>query len=398
MPGQTKGGMSLIGECAGIVTAIGTDFRSLFRVGDRVCAWNSTPFASHARVRGFNAYRLPNDMSFAEGASIPIGFVTAYYGLVCLAQIRDAQRILIHDASGAVGQAAVAIARHFRAEIFVTAENTQKRDFLVKVMHVPESHVFSSKTATFTKAILRLTNGTGVDVILNSPTVDLLRETWACVADFGTFIELGRADAALKPFTKNVTLTSIDMMAMSMAQSERAGRIFQSAMTMFGAEAPPAILPITAMSLSAIEDAFRLVQSRKYMGKVVLEADEGTLVNVVSGKPAELELPRGSSYIVAGGLGYVGRNICRFMASHGASNIIIPSRRRVNLTDHTAFVEELRVLGARLVLVEADINDSAQIQEFVDHCRVHFSPIRGVVHAAVSYQVSMTWKPNRCNN
>lgn len=379
-----------MGECAGIITAIGADFKSSFRIGDRVCAWNGTPFASHARVGGFNAYRLPHDVSFAEGASIPIGFVTAYYGLICLAQLREHQRILIHDASGAIGQAAVTIARRFNAEIFATAENAQKRELLVKVMHIPESHVYSSKTATFKKAILRLTNGAGVDVILNSPlAVDLLHETWACVASFGTLIEIGRVDTAIRPFTKNVTLASVDMMAMSVAQPERAGRIFQSAMTMFDAEAPPAIQPVTAMSMSVIEDAFRLVQSRKYTGKVVLEADASTLVKVVSGKPAELELPRGSSYIVAGGLGYVGRNICRFMASHGATNIIIPSRRSVNLNDHKAFAAELQELGAHLCLLEADINDSAQIQEFVDYCRVQFPPIKGVVHAAVSYQVSI---------
>lgn len=81
-----KATTSIVGEYAGVVTSVGSELESHFRPGDRVCAWNGTPFASQARVTS-NTYGIPAWMTFAVGASVLMVFATAYYALVEVANL-----------------------------------------------------------------------------------------------------------------------------------------------------------------------------------------------------------------------------------------------------------------------------------------------------------------------
>ncbi len=65
--------------------------------------------------------RVPEEWSFAQAASVPVVFLTAYYGLVDLAGLKQGERVLVHAGAGGVGMAAVQLARHLGAEVFATA-------------------------------------------------------------------------------------------------------------------------------------------------------------------------------------------------------------------------------------------------------------------------------------
>ena len=65
--------------------------------------------------------RIPDGWSWEEAASVPLVFLTAYYGLSDLAGVRPGERVLIHAGAGGVGMAAVQLARFFGAEVFATA-------------------------------------------------------------------------------------------------------------------------------------------------------------------------------------------------------------------------------------------------------------------------------------
>lgn len=175
--GQMKPGTRMAGECAGIIIAVGSDFRDVFEIGDRVCAFDATPFANQVRVRGFNAYLIPESMSFPEAASLPVVFGTAYHSLINSAHLQPGQTILIHAASGGVGQAAIKLAQHIGAEIFATVGSDAKRQLLIERYNIHEDHIFSSRTRDFKNQILRFTRGKGVDVALNSLSSEALHDT-----------------------------------------------------------------------------------------------------------------------------------------------------------------------------------------------------------------------------
>ncbi len=152
------------GECAGEIVAVGEGI-SHFAVGDAVVAIASGSFAGYVTTRAEWVAPKPVRMSFDEAVTVPIAFITAHFTLNHLAKIQAGDRVLIHAAAGGVGLAAVTLARRAGAEIFATAGSPEKRAFL-KSLGV--SHVMDSRSLGFAEEIMKITEGRGVDVVLNS--------------------------------------------------------------------------------------------------------------------------------------------------------------------------------------------------------------------------------------
>ena len=96
-------------ECAGTIERVGKQV-SGFKVGDAVIAYASGSLASVVKAKAKLVVPKPPELSFAEAATIPVTFLTAYYGLIKRAQIGPTDRVLIHNAAGGVGQAALQLA------------------------------------------------------------------------------------------------------------------------------------------------------------------------------------------------------------------------------------------------------------------------------------------------
>ncbi|MGB3443407.1 MAG: beta-ketoacyl synthase N-terminal-like domain-containing protein, partial [Actinophytocola sp.] len=107
-------------EAAGVVVEVGAEVADL-EPGDRVFGLVSGGFGSCAVADRRLVAPVPVGWSFAEAASVPMAFLTAYYALVDLAGVRAGEHILVHAAAGGVGMAAVQVARHLGAEVFGTA-------------------------------------------------------------------------------------------------------------------------------------------------------------------------------------------------------------------------------------------------------------------------------------
>ncbi|NUO78551.1 polyketide synthase dehydratase domain-containing protein [candidate division KSB1 bacterium] len=177
-------------ECSGTISAVGGRVTN-FKVGDEVLAMAFGSFSSHARTHVELVVHKPAHHSFAEAATIPVTFLTAYYGLHHLAHMQRGERVLIHAAAGGVGISAVQLAQAAGAEIFATAGSAEKHEFL-KSLGV--QHVLNSRTLDFGEEIMRLTNGRGVDIVLNSLAGEFITQSVAVLAPQGRFIEIGKRD------------------------------------------------------------------------------------------------------------------------------------------------------------------------------------------------------------
>jgi hypothetical protein len=107
-------------DCAGRIARCAADANG-FAPGDEVIAIAPTALAAFSNTRAELVAHKPAHLSFEEAAAIPCAFVTAYYALERLAQLKRGERVLIHAATGGVGLAAIQIARALGAEIFATA-------------------------------------------------------------------------------------------------------------------------------------------------------------------------------------------------------------------------------------------------------------------------------------
>lgn len=389
--GQLPPTQPMVGESAGVITAVGSNFKSQFKAGDRVTAMFGTPYASRTRTSGHLIHHIPDSLSFTDAASIPLTFATAYYSLFDCANLRRGQTILIHSASGALGQVAIKIAQRLGAIVFATVGSIPKRQILMEQYGIPESHIFSSRTTDFAAGIRRLTNGAGVDVVLNSLSGPMLHASWECVAAFGTFVEVGKTDISrrsqlnMKPFERNLRFVSVDLVGLSKQRPVDCQKLLQRIFADFEAgHFTP--LPVTAMPIGDIEKAFRLMQSRKHTGKIVLEAsDEST----VQAKVQPLQLRADGTYIIVGGLGSLGKHLCGHLQANGARHIALFTRQSYASSVKAKMEKELTDFPDAIVkIMTCDVGNASVVEQVARELCKSMPPVRGILHGGMVLSVS----------
>lgn len=274
-------------ECSGVVSSVGQNVKHV-RVGQRVMAMPEGAYSTYARCRETSVYPIPADLSFEEAASIPVVFCTAYYGLFDLANLQSGERVLIHAGAGGVGQAAIMLARLVGADVFVTVGSSEKRSFLMQHYSLPANRILYSRDTSFASAVRALTEGEGVDVVLNSLAGDLLRESWNCLAPFGRFIEIGKADITkntrleMLQFENNVAFASVDLTKVAQKRPKLMRRLLSDVSRLITDGSVRPISPVTVYPISEIQLAFRTLQAGKNTGKIVVVPREGCEVKVNS--------------------------------------------------------------------------------------------------------------------
>lgn len=186
------------GEAAGVVESVGEGVKQ-FKPGDRVYVGHPVTgtYAEYTLALESQLHRLPDRVTFHQGAGIYVACGTAYHALHHHAHARASETLLVHGASGGVGVAAVQIARAMGMTVFGTA-GTDKGMELVR--SVGAHQAFNHKQAGYTDAILRATGGRGVDVILEMLANVNLAADLKLVARFGRVIVIGsRGDITVTP-------------------------------------------------------------------------------------------------------------------------------------------------------------------------------------------------------
>jgi NADPH:quinone reductase-like Zn-dependent oxidoreductase len=179
-------------EVAGLVESVGEGVTS-HAVGDRVLA--GTRFGGQAElvtVPAEQALPLPERLSFEQGAAFPVNYGTAYAALVLMGGLREGDRVLIHAAAGGVGIAATQVARNIGAEIFGTA-SASKHD-AIRAQGV--AHAIDYRSADFEAETLRLTDGEGVDLVIDALGPTSFRRDYRLLRPGGRLVMYGLSEAA----------------------------------------------------------------------------------------------------------------------------------------------------------------------------------------------------------
>lgn len=346
-------------ECAGVVVAVGAGVTDR-AVGDDVVVYTEHAFATHVTVRAEHTAALPAGMSHAQGATLPLAFLTAQYALHHLAQLRAGERVLIHAAAGGVGQAAVALARAAGAEVFGTA-SAPKHDVLRRI---GVDHVLDSRSTDFADRVRELTDGRGVDVVLNSLNGESIAAGLRSLADGGRFVELGRVGVwtaeQARRVRPDVRYHRFDFGDVAEQDPTVVARLFAALLPRFDTgELSP--LPLRAFPMTGAAEAYRYMQRARHTGKLVL----------VPPTPVELA---GSGVLVTGGTGALGRRAARMLADAGARRIVLMGRG----TPPDQVLDDLRGRGVEVEFVRGDVAVEADVRRAV----ARTGTLGGIVHAA----------------
>lgn len=387
---------SVITECAGIITATGSKVSGL-SVGHRVSALGMIPYASRARVNGNNAVRLPDSMSFTVGASIPGAFMTAYYCLVPLANLKVDQSIMICAATGSVEQAAILIAKHVGALILAIVSSSSERDFLVERFDMSPAHILIDDGKLAWEDMLNITGRNGVDLILSRGSSDISEEKVASIATGGNIVQVVETGFSsgqrmkATPSDKNLTFMTVNLMALIRHRPLEATSLFAKVMSLFERGVIEPKHSITVKPIAQIGDALKILQANIQIGAIVFESGHSSLVNTMSDQRVPLTLDGNSSYIIAGGLGHVGKKLSELMVRRGARHIVVLARRKIDVSEHRKLEENLQLISPKLKFYwrTCDIANNVQVKECATSLLSSgIPPVKGVVQAAVLLQVN----------
>ena len=378
---ETYFGKSFGMECSGTIVSVGPKVK-FHQIGDKVCAFIPNTFQSHLNVPIQCIYPTPPHTSFEE-APIYIPFLTVLRALKDIAKLKKGECILIHSATGAVGLAAIQYAKYIGAKIIATAGNEEKRQYLRHLGILCSD----SRSLSFVEDVMQWTQGRGVDVILNSLGGDALTKSWALLAPYGRFVEIGKRDISLnsslpmQPFNKNTTFSAIDLDRTFIDQPALIKRLLKETHLLFSQQIFQP-LPCKIFPASDVVDAFQFMARSKHIGKIMLKFDEQTVQGIpLSSKKAMLN-PK-CSYLVTGGFSGFGLTIAQWLAKKGAKSLILIGRSGPSSSEAKEVLDQLKKDKIHVKAASVDITDSHQLAKLLTECAQDMPPLKGIIHSAM---------------
>jgi len=260
------------GEVAGVVREVGAGVAG-FAPGDRVLA--AAPMGGYAEriaLPAAFAHRMPEGMSFEEGAALPIVYPTSYAGLVYRAGLQRGETLLVHAAAGGVGLAAVQIGKALGARVIATAGGVEK---LHVALEAGADVGIDYSEEDFVERVKEFTGGRGADVIYDSVGGDVFDRSLKCIAWNGRLLVIGFASgtiptvAANRILLKNIAVVGLHWGAYAKYEPARVPETFEA---LFRLYAEKQIRPVIyrGYPLEEAPAALAALGSRKSHGKVVL--------------------------------------------------------------------------------------------------------------------------------
>jgi polyketide synthase 1/15 len=314
--------------------------------------------------------KMPQGWTFAEAAAVPVVFSTALYGLADLAGLRAGESVLIHAGTGGVGMAAVQLARNWGVEVFVTASRG-KWDTL-RAMGFDDDHIGDSRTLEFEDKFLTVTEGRGVDVVLDSLAGEFVDASLRLLVRGGRFLEMGKTDIRdAQKIAANYPGVSYRAFDLSEAGPARMQEMLLELRELFETGVLHR-LPVKTWDVRCAPAAFRFMSQARHIGKVVL-----TMPSALPDALAE------GTVVITGATGMIGAVLARHLVSaYGVRHLVLASRRGDRAEGAASLAAELEQAGTQVQVFACDVADRDAVAGLFAQVAREFPPVRGVIHAA----------------
>lgn len=383
-PAETADARIFGDEVAGVVKTVGAGVTHV-KAGDRVFGLAVFGLATDSMARAGDVRIIPDGLSFEEAATLPVVFMTSWHALKTVAQLQPGERVLVHAGAGGVGMAAIQIAHHLGAEVIASAGSAAKRSLLT-VLGV--KHVIDSRRADFAEAVMELTDGKGVDVVLNALAAEAIPMGLSCLAQFGRFIEIGKRDIyqnsriPLWPLRKNASFHVVAMDAIFSGDEKRTRQILETIAELVEQKALQP-LPFRSFPACRIDSAFRLMAQGKHTGKVIVSFPEPFVARRGEPLTPAFEVKQDGTYLITGAFGGFGKVMAEWLADCGAKHLVLTSRNGAATPAAEAFVTKLCARGVNVQVIKADACSAMDVKRVLGDIASLGHPLKGVFHLAM---------------
>jgi NADPH:quinone reductase-like Zn-dependent oxidoreductase len=273
-------------EVSGTIDALGADVRGL-EVGAAVVAL--TRFGGYSDVVCVpqnQVVRVPAGLSLRAAAAVPVNYLTAWLMLIELGNVQADHTVLVHAAAGGVGQAALQICKWRGATVIGTASASKHQ----RLREAGVDHCIDYNTQDFEVEVMRITNGLGVDIVLDAVGGESFSKSYRCLRHLGRLFMFGASSftpdekrrwiPVLRGLLKTPKFKPFDMLENNRGvfginlghlwhETERSRVIFEKIMAKVG---EGTLVPVIDREFSFAEaaQAHAYMQERKNFGKVLL--------------------------------------------------------------------------------------------------------------------------------
>jgi NADPH2:quinone reductase len=256
-------------DFAGVVREVPDD--STFAVGDRVaCVLPYGGGAELVAVHPEGVFPLPDAVSFEKGAALPMNYLTAQFALATRAGVTAGDTVLVHGAAGGVGTASLQVAKGYGARTIAVVSTQEKADF-VTALGADEAVLVDG----FLPRVKELTDGRGVDVVVDVVGGDLMTDSLRALGPLGRLLVVGFTAGDIPTVRVNrLLLNNVDVRGVGWGAYAMARPGFMRAqwdellpMMASGVVDPPVG---TTYPLQQVGQALRDLEGRTVRGKTVL--------------------------------------------------------------------------------------------------------------------------------
>jgi putative PIG3 family NAD(P)H quinone oxidoreductase len=260
-------------EIAGTVAALG-DGAAGWKVGDALCALvTGGGYAEYCPAPAPQCLRVPQGFSMIEAAALPETFYTVWSNVFVRGRLAPDETILIHGGSSGIGTTAIQLARAFGARVIATAGSDEK---CAACRTLGADVAINYRTEDFVKRAKELTQGKGVELVLDMVGGDYLQRNVSALAVEGRLVQI----AFLKPskvefdfmpmMLKRLTLTGSTLRARPVAQKAEIARALAEKVWPLLDQGKIKPLIHKTFPLAEAAAAHRLMESSEHIGKIVL--------------------------------------------------------------------------------------------------------------------------------
>jgi NADPH2:quinone reductase len=258
-------------EGAGVVKRVG-DAVSGFEPGDRVFGRARGCHAGQVLFEAEHLMPLPDSLSFAEGAAIPVGWLTAWHAIHTVAATTRGARVLVEAVGGSVGSAALQIAKQHGCWVAGTASRSSK---LEHAAEFGADLLINYTNESISEKIAKATKGEGVDVSLMTIGEATAGELLESMGMDGRVVMFGSTGGRDVTFSLNIGVLNLQLLSMSISTSPKfvpvTMRDFRERALPLFADGTFRAVVDTVLPIDELVKAHEMIDGRDHYGKVILQ-------------------------------------------------------------------------------------------------------------------------------
>lgn len=268
LPGLEVAGEIVAGDVSG----------TNFKIGDTVCAL--TPgggYAEYCAAPAGNCLPIPEGLSLVEAATLPETYFTVWSNVFDRGQLQQGEALLVHGGASGIGTTAILLARAFGHTVYATVGSDER---VAAVEALGATKGINYKTQDFVEEIKTLTNGRGVDVILDMVAGDYINRNLQCLAEDGRTViiaQLGGSKATINSnmlMRRRLTITGSTLRPRTPGFKTEIARALEKNVWPLFASGQLKPVVYATFPFADVQKAHAMMDAGEQIGKIVLTLDE----------------------------------------------------------------------------------------------------------------------------